>query len=87
MKFSPEIQAVVVDGNKTERNNLQKDVMDMDVVITSYPLLRSDILWYEKQVFHTVYFDEAQAFKNPLTQTAKAARKIQADNRFALTGD
>jgi len=86
MKFSPEIQAVVVDGNKTERSNLQKDIMDMDVLITSYPLLRSDILWYEKQFFHTVYFDEAQAFKNPVTQTAKAARKIQADNRFALTG-
>lgn len=86
MKFSPEIQAVVVDGNKTERSNLQKDVIDMDVLITSYPLLRSDIMWYEKQFFHTVYFDEAQAFKNPVTQTAKAARKIQADNRFALTG-
>ena len=43
-------------------------------------------MWYEKQFFHTVYFDEAQAFKNPVTQTAKAARKIQADNRFALTG-
>ena len=73
MKFSPEIQAVVVDGNKTERINLQKDVMDMDVVITSYPLLRSDILWYEKQFFHTVYFDEAQAFKNPCDTNSKSS--------------
>ena len=65
---------------------LQKDVMDMDVVITSYPLLRRDIKWFEKQVFHTVFFDEAQAFKNPVTQTARAVKKIQADYRFALTG-
>ena len=36
--------------------------------------------------FHTVFFDEAQAFKNPVTQTAKAVKKIQADHRFALTG-
>ena len=56
MKFAPEIQAVVVDGNKTERINLQKDVMDMDVVITSYPLLRSDIKWYEKQVLSYRFF-------------------------------
>ncbi|MEK3888813.1 DEAD/DEAH box helicase [Bacillus sp. FSL K6-3431] len=86
MKFSPNIQAVVVDGNKMERSNIQKDIVDIDVLITSYPLLRSDISWYGKQFFHTVYFDEAQAFKNPVTQTAKAVQKIQADNRFALTG-
>jgi SNF2 family DNA or RNA helicase len=86
MKFAPDIQAAVVDGNKIERSKIQKDVMAMDVVITSYPLLRSDIQWFEKHTFHTVFFDEAQAFKNPVTQTAKAVKKIQADYRFALTG-
>ena len=86
MKFAPDVQAVVIDGNKAERGKIQKDVMDMDVVITSYPLLRRDIKWFEKQVFHTVFFDEAQAFKNPVTQTARAVKKIQADYRFALTG-
>ena len=86
MKFAPDIQAVVVDGNKTERANLLKDVTDIDVLITSYPLLRRDIKWYEKQSFHTVFFDEAQAFKNPMTQTARAVKKIQANHRFALTG-
>ncbi|MDQ0247081.1 SNF2 family DNA or RNA helicase [Bacillus fengqiuensis] len=86
MKFAPDVQAVVVDGNKTERFNIQKDAMCQDVVITSYPLLLKDIKWFEKQAFHTVFFDEAQAFKNPVTQTAKAVKKIQADHRFALTG-
>ena len=76
-KFAPDIQAVVVDGTK-RNGRTQKEVMDMDVVITSYPLLRKDIKWYEKQDFHTVFFDEAQAFKNPGTQTARAAKKIQA---------
>ncbi|ASN03866.1 DEAD/DEAH box helicase [Virgibacillus necropolis] len=86
IKFAPDINAKVVDGNKAERVTIQKDVMDMDVVITSYPLLRTDIKWYEKQAFQTVFFDEAQAFKNPLTQTARAVKNIQADYRFALTG-
>ncbi|MFP3325518.1 SNF2-related protein, partial [Planococcus sp. SIMBA_160] len=61
-------------------------VMDVDVVITSYPLLRKDITWFEKEDFHTVFFDEAQAFQNPGTQTARAANKINAAHRFALTG-
>jgi SNF2 family DNA or RNA helicase len=86
LKFSPEIQAVVVDGTKEERQGLQKEVKNLDVVITSYPLLRRDIKWFDQQSFHTVFFDEAQAFKNPLTQTARAVKRIKADHRFALTG-
>ena len=85
-KFAPDIKAVIVDGDKTERFKIHNDIMDMDVVITSYPLLRRDIKWYETQAFNTVFFDEAQVFKNPVTQTARAVKKIQADNRFALTG-
>ncbi|WNS75384.1 DEAD/DEAH box helicase [Bacillus sp. DTU_2020_1000418_1_SI_GHA_SEK_038] len=86
MKFTPEIEALVMDGSKAERAQLQKACMDMDVIITSYPLLRRDMKWYEKQTFHTVFFDEAQAFKNPITQTARAVKRIQANYRFALTG-
>ncbi|PMC36033.1 helicase SNF [Bacillus sp. UMB0899] len=84
--YAPEVQAVVLDGSRTDREALQKDLTNLDVVITSYPLLRKDIMWYEKQEFHSVFYDEAQAFKNPITQTARAVKKIKANNRFALTG-
>ncbi|WP_091483681.1 DEAD/DEAH box helicase [Gracilibacillus orientalis] len=85
-KFAPDIQVTIVDGNRTKRFKKRTEALEMDVVITSYQLLRMDIDWYKKQTFHTVFFDEAQAFKNPVTQTAKAVKKIQADNCFALTG-
>lgn len=85
-KFAPEIQAIVIDGNKNERLKIQKELDNIDVLITSYSLLRNDIKWYEKQKFHTVFFDEAQNFKNPFTQTAKVVKRINADQRFALTG-
>lgn len=86
MKFAPEVVAVVMDGKKLERENLQKDIKDVDVIITSYSLIRQDIRWYEDQKFHTVFFDEAQAFKNPVTQTARAVQRLHADHRFGLTG-
>ncbi|RJE88765.1 helicase SNF [Paenibacillus sp. 1011MAR3C5] len=57
-----------------------------DIIITSYPLLRRDVEQYAKHPFHTVIFDEAQAFKNDTTQTASAVRAIKATYRFALTG-
>lgn len=86
LKFAPELQAIVIDGDKAERRALQKETEDMDVLITSYPLLRRDIKWYESINFHTVFFDEAQAFKNPVTQTARAVKKLKADHSFGLTG-
>ncbi|MEZ7172369.1 DEAD/DEAH box helicase [Sporosarcina sp. OR05] len=85
-KFAPDIQACVLDGSKKERVMRQREIGGQDVVITSYPLLRRDVQWFEKQHFHAVFFDEAQAFKNPYTQTARAVKKIVADHRFALTG-
>jgi len=85
-KFAPELRAAVIDGNQAERTRRRKEAADIDVLITSYPLLRRDMTWFEKQFFHTVFFDEAQAFKNPLTQTARAVKRLQANHRFALTG-
>ncbi|BCB03627.1 DEAD/DEAH box helicase [Bacillus sp. KH172YL63] len=84
--FAPDIQAIIMDGSKAERMKKRKEAENVDVIITSYPLLRSDGKWYEGRKFHTVFYDEAQAFKNPVTQTARAVKKIDAVNRFALTG-
>ncbi|MEI2356612.1 DEAD/DEAH box helicase [Mesobacillus zeae] len=85
-KFTPEVSVAVINGDREERMQGLKMLNGHDVLITSYPLLRKDIKEYEKQAFHTVFFDEAQAFKNPLTQTAKAVQKLRSDYRFALTG-
>ena len=85
-KFAPEVNALIIDGTPKERAQLLKELTRHDVVITSYPLLRQDIKGFEKEQFHTVFFDEAQAFKNPLTLTARAVKRIKASHRFALTG-
>ncbi|MEC3191781.1 SNF2 helicase associated domain-containing protein [Bacillus cereus] len=84
-KFAPHIRAVIADGNQAERREILKDITEFDVVITSYPLLRRDIRLYARP-FHTLFLDEAQAFKNPTTQTARAVKTIQAEYRFGLTG-
>ncbi|MBW5448039.1 helicase SNF [Cohnella sp. CFH 77786] len=84
-KFAPDVRAVVADGGKTERNRLLRSER-ADVVITSYPLLLKDLERFAGMAFHTVILDEAQAFKNPTTQTAQAVKQIGARHRFALTG-
>ncbi|WHX50766.1 DEAD/DEAH box helicase [Paenibacillus woosongensis] len=85
-KFAPDIKAVIVDGSRTERGRAMRNSSNIDVIITSYPLLRRDVDLYEGRSFHTLVLDEAQAFKNHTTQTAQAVKSIYAKYRFALTG-
>lgn len=85
-RFTPNIHALVIDGGRKERRRLEQNIEGVDVIIISYPLLRSDLHWAEQQAFHTAFFDEAQSFKNSITQTAKAVKKVKANHQFALTG-
>jgi hypothetical protein len=85
-RFAPEVRAIIADGARIERNAALQDISKVDVIITSYPLLRKDIKLYVKQKFHTFILDEAQVFKNHTTQTAQSVKMIQAKYRFALTG-
>ena len=85
-KFAPELRTVILDGSKGERGEAIRQMDEVDVVITSYPLLRRDGDLYAKQQFHILVLDEAQAFKNHSTQTAQAVKQLSAKHRFALTG-
>lgn len=85
-KFAPQMRAVIADGSREERSSVLNKLSEVDVIITSYPLLRRDIKLYAEQSFHTLILDEAQAFKNHATQTAQAVKQLHARYRFALTG-
>jgi len=57
-----------------------------DVTITSYALLRQDVESLTQPRWDCVVLDEAQAIKNPESQIARAAHRLDAAARFALTG-
>jgi superfamily II DNA or RNA helicase len=57
-----------------------------DVFVASYALLASEVDLLAGLPLATVVFDEAHALKNPRTQRAAAARRLQAGFRLALTG-
>ncbi|MDQ2799746.1 MAG: DEAD/DEAH box helicase, partial [Armatimonadota bacterium] len=59
---------------------------EYDLVITTYGIMLRDIEMLRKHRFHYVILDEAQAIKNPVSQSAKAARLLQADHKLTLTG-
>ena len=60
--------------------------LSADLVVTTYATLRLDIARLRDVPFDVVVLDEAQAIKNAKSQVAKAARLLQAEHRFALSG-
>lgn len=88
-KFAPDMSVTVLNGNGTQRSGLIRHITahgDVDVAITSYPLIRRDIGLLKEYPFRFVILDEAQNIKNAGSVAAQAVKQLQADTRFALTG-
>ncbi|MEM9556963.1 MAG: DEAD/DEAH box helicase [Acidobacteriota bacterium] len=83
-RFTPELRVGVYHGAR--RRALLERLDDIDLVLTTYGTLRRDAARLAEVRWHTVVLDEAQAIKNPGSQTAKAARLLPASQRLALTG-
>jgi superfamily II DNA or RNA helicase len=84
MRFTPERKCLVIEGSG--RAELFKEIKNVDLVITSYALLRRDVAVYAGFKFAAVVLDEAQHIKNPESQNAQSALSLRAEHRFVLTG-
>lgn len=85
-KFAPSINTIALVGNKQQRTLLLENLKNIDLIITSYDLLKRDIEAYEKFSFKYCILDEAQYIKNSYTQNAESVKRINSNVRFALTG-
>lgn len=83
-RFTPRLKTLMLDGSN--RSAHFKSITNVDLVITSYALLRRDIDALREIDFSTAVLDEAQHIKNPETQNAQAAFALRAKHRFVLTG-
>ena len=88
-RFAPSLKALVAHPSVIPASDLKalgpERLGDVDLVITSYgSLLR--IPWLTETLWRLVALDEAQAIKNPEAKQTRAAKKLNAQARFALTG-
>ncbi|MBS4536661.1 SNF2 helicase associated domain-containing protein [Clostridium sp. D2Q-14] len=85
-KFTPELNSLVISGDKKYRRELIENMIHYDIVITSYPLIRRDIEHYNDINFRYCILDEAQHIKNSQSQNAKSVKMLKGKGFFALTG-
>jgi SNF2 family DNA or RNA helicase len=62
------------------------NIAAFDLLITTYTLLSLDADMLEEVSFYYLILDEAQKIKNARSESAKAAKKIKAQHRLALSG-
>ncbi|QDU65255.1 DEAD/DEAH box helicase [Engelhardtia mirabilis] len=83
-RFAPKLR--VLDYTGKDRFDRAEDADDADLWVTTYGTLRRDAAELVEREFDYVVLDEAQAIKNPQSQSAKAARLLRAEQRLALSG-
>jgi non-specific serine/threonine protein kinase len=80
-RFAPSLRTLLYRGQ--ERSTAFGEV---DVVLTSYELVRRDIDRLAAIPFHVIIFDETQVVKNVHAAVTGAARRLQGAFKVALTG-
>ncbi|MDA0834332.1 MAG: DEAD/DEAH box helicase [Planctomycetota bacterium] len=83
-RFTPNLKIMEYAG--IDRTSLRDQIPKHDIVLTTYGMMRRDILYLKDLVFDYIVLDEAQIIKNANSQVAKAARLLQAQHRLALSG-
>lgn len=81
-KFAPGLRVVRYHG----ASRLEVDFDTADVVLTTYGLLVRDQERLSEITWDVLALDEAQAIKNPDSQRARAAKRMPARHRVAMTG-
>ncbi len=86
-RFTPGLRVVVHHGaSRAAAHELEAEIADADVVITTYGTAVRDLEALTEQTWDRLVLDEAQAIKNPASETAQQLRQIPARTRLALTG-
>lgn len=85
-KFGKELKYREFAENKNIRLQELTHIDDINVLITTYGLLRRDKELYKEINFELIAIDEAQNIKNVNAQMTKVVKELHANTKVALTG-
>jgi SNF2 family DNA or RNA helicase len=86
-RFTPGLRVVVHHGaSRASEEEFSSEAGGADIVVTTYGTAVRDVDVLAAQQWGRIVVDEAQAIKNPASETAQLLRRIPAASRVALTG-
>lgn len=78
--FAPDLKATTYHGLDRQLNT------NVDIILTTYAIMRIDIEELKKQQWGMIIVDEAQNIKNPDTAQTFAVKILKSDIKIAMTG-
>lgn len=84
-RFAPSLSFHLF-ADADDREDALRKLGPGDVVVASYGLLAREAELFASKRFATIVFDEAQILKNATTHRAKAARLLDGEFKFVLSG-
>lgn len=99
-KWTPGLRAIVYHGNANDKAGTRSEILkqkqkkegsprvhDIDVVITTYDSLISDMAWFRRVfVWRYVVLDEGHRIKNDQSKRTQKLEKIRAEFKLVLSG-
>ncbi len=86
-RFAPGLRVLVHHGaDRTSDHGLEAAAAGADVLITTYATAVRDVDALARITWGRIVLDEAQAIKNPTSDTSQQLRRLPARSRIALTG-
>lgn len=86
-RFTPGLKVIVHHGaDRADEHDFATEITGADIVITTYATAVRDIDAVAGIDWSRMVLDEAQAIKNPASDTAQQLRRLEARTRLALTG-
>lgn len=83
-KFCPTLKFHIHYGSQRELK--ETHFTDVDIVLTSYGMVRNDVAELSNFLWQYIILDESQAIKNPDARVTRAIRELRAVNRVILSG-
>ncbi|HTN08682.1 DEAD/DEAH box helicase [Agriterribacter sp.] len=83
-RFAPGARTIVYHGALRQKEQLTDP--QVQVIITTYHTMRSDVELIGEQAYGAAVIDESHNIKNPATQIARAVMTLRAIFRLALSG-
>ena len=80
-KFAPSIKVLIYHGQRRKF-----EINDIDVIVTTYSLARSENSTFHKRKWLLLISDETQNIKNPTSSQTRAIKTLRADTKIAMTG-
>lgn len=88
-RWTPEVKAVVLQGNKDDRAEFIKNCLlqaDFDVLITSFEMVMREKSQLKKFRWQYIVVDEAHRIKNEDSSLSQIIRLFYSKNRLLITG-